>query len=118
MNELLAHCLLFSPDVLKDRCFFQDDSPGISNKFLELSSVQSSMLIAGNVLIGGKNTRVAKIMTFTRGWMTTNYEEPMVLVLAGQISSNATRQAAIEAAARPQSNSSSGNSSSCCCIIM
>lgn len=120
ITELLAHCILFSPDVLNDKVFFEDNSQGGSvNKFLELSAVQSSMLMAGNIVIGGQNRRVAKIMTYTRNWMRTYYEEAMVSVLADQLRRReaahtpAIRQRAIQAA--PRNNS---NDDSCCCIVM
>ena len=102
---LFAHCMLFSPDVLLDKCFFLDSSSsGGVNKFLELSAMQSSMLLAGGVVIAGQNRKVAKVMTFTKEWMERNYLEPM-LSITGQM---AGRRAIEDANARRSS----------CCLIL
>jgi hypothetical protein len=146
ITDLLALCILFSPEVLNNKVFFEDTSSnGSTNRFLELSSVKSSMLVAENMVIGGENRRVAKIMTCTQAWLRNNYHEPMRRVLSHQIGGyqGSSTQPALTAPSRPYYGNynpntrpglaapsrphygtydpiitSRNNSGCCCCIIL
>ncbi|XP_028402534.1 uncharacterized protein LOC114525403 [Dendronephthya gigantea] len=121
MTELMALCILFSPDVLKDQVFFYDNSSfGSRNRFLELSAVKSSMLVAGDVIIGGQRRRVAKIMTCTREWLQYYYEQPMAMMLSRRMCAAPAYRPAIQAPPpqptiyyTPPSRNNSG-----CCVIL
>ena len=97
------------------------------------------MLVAGNVLIGGENRRVAKVMTCTRAWLQNNYEQPIrMLMLSRGISGYQTsptiriggpplRPALQAPPAQPRydgtntysnDNRNSSNGSTCCCVIV
>ncbi len=127
ITDLVALCILFSPDILNDKVFFEDTSSYAStNRFLELSSVKSSILVAENMVIGGQNRRVAKVMTCTRAWLRNNYEQPMRMELPRQIGdyqSSATRPA-LQAPPRTYygthnySTTTRNNSGGCCCVIL
>lgn len=136
ITDLLALCILFSPEILNDKVFFVDNNSFVAtNRFLELSSVKSSMLVAGNVLIGGENRRVAKVMTCTRAWLQNNYEQPLRTLLSRELSGYQTSptvriggpplRPALQA---PQprygtntysnNNRNRSNGNACCCVIV
>ena len=133
---LVTYCILFSPDVLNNRVFFRDTSSrGSTNKFLELSSVNSSMLVTENIVIGGQSTRIAKVMTFTDAWLRNNYIKPMDTLLGqrGSYQNASTsriggpaRRPALQAPPRVNygsyrslnDNNSNGGSCCCCCTIL
>ena len=78
-QQLLEICKLLSPDELTNKCIFEmDDLAGSSNRFFELSSAKSTMVATENIMIGGRNIRVAKIMAYTRAWRRNNYDVPLV----------------------------------------
>ena len=134
ITDLLALCILFSPDVLNDKVFFEETSTFMAtNRFLELSAVKSSMLVTGNLLIGGENRRVAKVMTYTRAWLQNNYEQPMRTLLTRElggyqaaatvrIGGPASRPALQAPPRRYGTNTYStdnrNTSNGCCCIIL
>ena len=127
ITDLLALCILFSPQILNNQVFFEDTSSnGSANRFLELSSVKSSMLVAENMVIGGENRRVAKVMTCTRGWLRNNYEQPMRMVLTRPLSGyhNSSTRPALTAPPRSHygthnpSTTNRNNNDDCCCIII
>lgn len=79
LDALLLLVLLFSPDELLDKVFFQNDQlcGDSNNEFLELSQVTQSLLLTQNALIGGKQRKVARIMAFKTIWLVKNYLEPL-----------------------------------------
>ena len=77
-RRLLVLCLLFSPDTLDDKCFFQSENIDSSNEFYELGQVQTSLAAVSNILIGGVNRKVRRIMIYKRNWMLRNYIMPLL----------------------------------------
>lgn len=85
-NVLIHLCYLLKPDVLLNKCIFQDDAlcGNMGNRFFELHTVRDQFLVAGSVMIGGQQTRVTKIMTFKMVWLRNNWTNPMQAVIARQ----------------------------------
>lgn len=83
---LIQLCIVLKPDVLLNKCIFQEDAlcGDSMNKFYELEQVRNSLLIAGSVMIGGRNRRVTKIMTFKMSWLLGNWQEPIQDLLERQ----------------------------------
>lgn len=48
-----------------------------SNKFLELSSTETTFAASSSVLVGGVRRRVTKIMVHTMSWIEGYYLEPI-----------------------------------------
>ena len=78
-TQLLYLAVLLSPDELIGKVFFPSDElcGDSNNEFYELSQVRNTFAVSSSVIIGGEQTRVAKIMTFKMSWMTNNYIEPI-----------------------------------------
>ena len=76
---LIHLCQVLSPYVLQDKCIFQSDvlCGNMANKFYSIESVRNNLLVAGNIMIGGRSQRVSKIMTYTNAWLRKNYWNPM-----------------------------------------
>ena len=85
-NVLIHLCLLLKPDVLLDKCIFQDDAMcgNSSNEFYDLQTVRDQFLITNSIMIGGQQTRVTKIMTFKMAWLRNNWGNPIQALLARQ----------------------------------
>ena len=90
---LIQLCILLKPDVLLNKCIFQDDRlcGDMLNKFYDLEQVRDSLFIAGNIMIGGQNRRVTKIMAFKMSWLNYYWTQPMKELLERQ------RQESLEA---------------------
>ncbi|KAL3847959.1 hypothetical protein ACJMK2_018848 [Sinanodonta woodiana] len=82
-ERLIILCVLLDPDEFIDKCIFQNDAMCLnsSNKFYEITQVNNHLLVAGNVLIGGRNRQVNKIMAFTMNWIQNNYYTPLNILL-------------------------------------
>ena len=54
------------PDVLLNKCIFHNEAMCVKydNEFYEIEAVSDRLLVAGNVVVGGRTKRVSKIMTF------------------------------------------------------
>ena len=78
-TQLLYLAVHLSPDELMGKVFFNSDAlcGDSSNEFYELSQVRNTFAVSNSVIIGGEQTRVAKIMTFKMCWMTKYYIEPI-----------------------------------------
>ena len=78
-NLLVNICLLLKPDILLNKCIFQEDSlcGEFSNEFFNLETVSKNLLVADSVMIGGHQKKVTKIMAFKRSWLQTNWTNPM-----------------------------------------
>ena len=85
-RRLLALCLLVSPDILDDSCFFQRENIDLQNEFYELDQVQTSLAAVSNILIGGVNRKVRRIMIYKRNWMLRYYFWP-IFQLENELSS-------------------------------
>lgn len=83
---LIQLCILLKPDILLNKCIFQNDQlcGDMGNKFYNLEQVRDSLLFAGNIMIGGRNRRVAKIMTFKMSWLNKYWTQPMQALLEAQ----------------------------------
>jgi hypothetical protein len=78
-TRLITLCLMLSPDTLINKCIFQSDAMcgNMANKFYELAAVRHQFFVAGNILVGGRNRRVQKIMCFKMSWLNNNYFVPL-----------------------------------------
>ena len=83
---LIRLCFLLRPGVLLNKCIFKNDRMcgNSGNKFFDIEQVRDRLLIAGNIIIGGQNRRVTKIMTFKLEWLDRNWTEPMKALLETQ----------------------------------
>ncbi|KAL3863091.1 hypothetical protein ACJMK2_004867 [Sinanodonta woodiana] len=81
--RLLTLCLLLSPEVLLNKCIFQDDEmcEDSENKFYEISAVRKQLLLTNSIIIGGQQRAVHKIMTFKMSWLETYWREPIKALL-------------------------------------
>ena len=79
-TRLLILCLMLSPDVLNNKCIFQDDDMcgDSNNEFYELSAVRNRLLVTENILIGDQQRHVKKIMCYKMQFLHENYLLPMV----------------------------------------
>ena len=78
--QLLLLCLALSPDKLVGSIFFPADDvnlEGFSNQFFQLSAVNTRLVVAESVIIGGQQRRVQKIMMFKTSWIETYYINPL-----------------------------------------
>ena len=84
--KLLVLCLALSPDKLIGSIFFPagDNDFGRNNAFLELSSVNTRMVVARSILVGGQQRRVRNIMMFKKIWIEKNYIVPLRLISEGR----------------------------------
>lgn len=120
-SALIKLCLLLSPDELLDKCIFQNDGlcGNSGNNFYDLETVSQNLLIAGNVVIGGQNTRVMKIMTFKRTWLEINWINPMQILLERQERVEESQRQVRLAAIRSPSPRFPAHEQSCAvCIIL
>lgn len=78
-NVLINMCYLLSPDVLMNKCIFQDDAlcGNMANAFYDLETLSNTLVVAGSVMIGGQQKRVTKIMAFKISWLQAYWEQPM-----------------------------------------
>ena len=106
--QLLALCLALSPDKLVGSIFFPvDELEGTSsNEFYELSAVNTKLVVAESLLIGGQQKKVQSIMMFEKAWLEKNFLNPL-RSLAG---SGGGGQRALP---RPAPSRQSSNSSGC-----
>ncbi|KAL3847857.1 hypothetical protein ACJMK2_018748 [Sinanodonta woodiana] len=82
-ERLIILCVLLDPDEFIDKCIFQNDAMCLNsrNKFYEITQVNNHLLAAGNVIIGGRNRRVNKIMAFKMSWIQDYYYTPLNILL-------------------------------------
>ncbi|KAL3863095.1 hypothetical protein ACJMK2_004871 [Sinanodonta woodiana] len=81
--RLIILCLLLSPEILLNKCIFQDDEMcgDSENKFYEISAVSNQLLLTNSILIGGQQRAVHKIMTFKMSWLEQHWSEPIKALL-------------------------------------
>lgn len=77
-DALLTLVVLLSPDELIGKIFFPKEDLPSNNEFYELSAVSHMFAVSDNMVIGGKRTRVAKIMYFKRRWLQNFYITPIM----------------------------------------
>ena len=75
--KLLILCLALSPDKLIGTVFFPNDDLDCNNEFFELSSVNTKLVVAESLLIGGQQKSVRKIMMFKMAWIEKFYLDPL-----------------------------------------
>ena len=77
-KTLLYLCALLNPDVLDDECIFNLESIDSGNEFFEIKQMSHVLGISESIMIGGKRTRVTKIMVYKKSWIRNNFELPLV----------------------------------------
>ncbi|KAL3847855.1 hypothetical protein ACJMK2_018746 [Sinanodonta woodiana] len=82
-ERLIILCVLLDPDVFINKCIFHSDAlcAKFTNAFYEITQVNNQLLVAGNVIIGGRNRRVNKIMAFKMSWIQDYYYTPLNILL-------------------------------------
>ena len=96
--QLLILCLALSPDKLIGSVLFPSEDISDGNEFYELSAVNTRLVVAQSLLIGGQQKRVKKIMMFKKVWIERNYLNPLLAFERGL-----TRPRALPSpSARPQ----------------
>ncbi|KAL3863102.1 hypothetical protein ACJMK2_004878 [Sinanodonta woodiana] len=82
-ERLLTMCVLLPPKIFLNKCIFQEDAlcGDCSNEFYEITQVRHRFLVSGNVIIGGQNRQVNKIMAFKTAWLNDNYYIPLHALL-------------------------------------
>ncbi|KAL3863090.1 hypothetical protein ACJMK2_004866 [Sinanodonta woodiana] len=82
-TRLLTLCFLLSPEILLNKCIFQDDEMcgDSENKFYEISAVSKQLLLTNSILIGGQQRAVHRIMTFKMSWLERYWSEPIKALL-------------------------------------
>ena len=108
LRELLILCVLLSPDELLNRCIFQNDGlcGDSNNEFYNVNAVNTTLVVANSVVVGGQRRQVQKIMVFKRVWMERNYFQPL-----GELNERLRRQ-------RTAWSGSSNTNQSGTCIIL
>ena len=81
ITSLLTLCLALSPDKLINKVFFENDKIEGRNKFFEISSISTKLVVSQSLLIGGQQQRVHKIMMFKKEWIELFYIQPIREVL-------------------------------------
>ena len=78
IDALIVLCIALSPDKLNGKCMFQNDEmcQSDSNKFFELTAVQSTLAVAQEVMVAGRSTTVRKIMTYKMCWIEEHFLQP------------------------------------------
>ena len=80
-EQKLLHkiCHTFSPGVLQNKVFFQNDELcGDSiNEFFEINQVQNQVMAVESIIIAGQKRQVNKIMTYKTQWIQKYYTDPM-----------------------------------------
>lgn len=84
-KKLLVLCLALSPDKLIGSVFFpaEDNAFESNNEFFELSAVNTRMVVAESLLVGGQQRKVCKIMMFKKTWIERFYIEPLRSITEG-----------------------------------
>ena len=79
IDALIVLCIALSPDKLNGKCMFQNDEmcQSDSNKFFELTAVQSTLAVAQEVMVAGRSTTVRKIMTYKMCWIEEHFLQPL-----------------------------------------
>ncbi|KAH3768984.1 hypothetical protein DPMN_170228 [Dreissena polymorpha] len=64
---LVIICIALPPDVLTNRCIFQNDAMCMdaSNAFFEIDAVRNDLSIAGNIIICARSRRVSIMIPLT-----------------------------------------------------
>ena len=80
-QTVLGLCALFNPKVMTELSLFSVDSDlvpeGEHNKFFQITDDWIGVHVNSEVVIGGRVIKVLEIMTFTRKWIKTFFDEPV-----------------------------------------
>lgn len=78
-KELLKICKLVSPDLLKDKVFFQIEELCVEypNEFYEIDENRNVIVATEAVVVHGRQHKVTKVMVYKPIWMKTYYTDPM-----------------------------------------
>lgn len=68
---------LLSPDLLIDKCMFNDENIRAGNKIYNLSLVRNTYAFSNNIMINGRQTQVTSILLYKKVWLQRNYYDAM-----------------------------------------
>ncbi|XP_069119427.1 uncharacterized protein [Argopecten irradians] len=80
VNQLISICALLPPDILIDKCIFQDDAMCGNNTNQFYTITENRFFVSNSILIAGRHRSVKMIMTFKMEWLRRNYLEPIVML--------------------------------------
>ncbi|XP_021345893.1 uncharacterized protein LOC110445553 [Mizuhopecten yessoensis] len=114
VDQLTVVCILISPDLLADKCIFHsEDMCGDSrNKFFELSSIDQQLIVSNDILIGGMQTRVKRIMCYKMEWLMEYYLIPILVLKRRLELKMALAQEIVAMHEREEADAG------CCCTIL
>ena len=74
-QKVLRIARLFSPNILEDKIFFRTTNLNgtLNNRFLEINSSEITVAATDEVVIGGVNKKIHKIMLYKSDWLQNNY---------------------------------------------
>lgn len=110
--KLLILCLALSPDKLIGTILFPNEDLDYDNEFFELRAVETKLVVAESLLIGGQQKRVRKIMMFKEDWIEHCYRKPL-----RSFEDYQAERAVQKTTQRPQPNRQSSNDSGWCAIL-
>ncbi|KAK3596246.1 hypothetical protein CHS0354_028417 [Potamilus streckersoni] len=115
--KLVTFCLLLSPELLLNKCIFQDDDMcgNSENNFFEISAVQQKLLLTDSLVIGGIQRAVRKIMTFKMTWLERYWREPIKELMRQPMTPSIERDANFVFQPAPVSPSSDSVDECCGC---
>ena len=97
-DAIITLCLLFHPMELLNKLFLVDNNHVLlpkdkSNYFCELKEVTHLVALSSSAVIGGQETKIAKVMLCHTDWLERNWLTPMRKLSrrAAQISKNTIR---------------------------
>lgn len=78
-RKLLALCKLFSCESLNDKVFYESNKiTSFCNRFVNLEQTKQALVINSQIIIGGMNRNVSKIMFYNQDWILKYHVNALV----------------------------------------